>query len=167
MLVRIFSLTFNSALGGFDDEPLRDFMKDKEVISVNDHLFVRNEIPYLTLIIKYFPFRKEVESKAAASEKSQEKRDESWKDSLSESDMGLFNLLRDWRSQRCKKEGVPPYVLFTNKELVAIVKQRPQSSAELMKIEGIGKAKVEKYGEDVLAISKINPGLAAPETKEE
>ncbi|MDB5037556.1 MAG: hypothetical protein JWQ35_1084 [Bacteriovoracaceae bacterium] len=157
MLVKVFSLTFNSLMGGFDDEPLRDFMKDKEIISINDHLFIRNEIPYLTLIVKYFPFRQEVQAKPTVDGKSSDKRDESWKEGLSETDMGLFNLFRDWRSQRCKKEGVPPYVLLTNKEIAEIVKQRPQSLAELLKIAGVGKAKAEKYGEDILSISKINP----------
>jgi superfamily II DNA helicase RecQ len=112
---------------------------------------VRNEIPYLVLIIKYFPTRQELDPKMAP----QGKRDEAWREALTEADMGLFNMLRDWRSQRCKKDGVPPYVLFTNQQLAQIVKVRPQSLAELMKIEGVGKAKGEKYGEDVLKISKV------------
>ncbi len=72
--------------------------------------------------------------------------------------MGLFNLLRDWRSQRSKKEGVPPYILFTNQQLTDIVKKRPQSLAELTQIAGIGKGKADKYGEEILSISKINLG---------
>lgn len=72
--------------------------------------------------------------------------------------MGLFNKLRDWRSQRCKKDGVPPYIIFTNKELSEIVKRRPQSIGELTKIEGIGNGKANKYGEEVLSITKVNIG---------
>ena len=125
-------------------------MRDKEIIAITDHLFVRNEIPYLTLIVKYYPFRKEVQPE---NKSSSNKRDESWKDDLSEADMGVFNLLRDWRSERCKKEGVPPYILFNNKQLAEVVKMRPQSSVDLLKIEGIGKAKAEKYGEDILKIT--------------
>ncbi len=162
MLIKIFSLTFSSASGGFDDEMLRDFIKDKEVISVRDHLFVRNEIPYLTLIVKYFPFRQEIKVQStAANSKAGEKRDESWKELLAESDMALFNLLRDWRSQRCKKEGVPPYVVFTNRQLAEIVKKRPQSLADLTAIEGVGKAKADKYADEVLKISKISPDPVA------
>ena len=69
--------------------------------------------------------------------------------------MGLFNLLRDWRSQRCKKDGVPPYVVFTNRELAEVVKRRPQSIAELTQIDGVGKAKAQKYAEDILAFTKV------------
>jgi len=153
MLVKIISMTFNSAVGGFNDAELREFIKDIEVISITDHLFIRNEIPYLTLIVKYFPIRQEANPKLTP----QGKRDEAWRGELSEADMGLFNLLRDWRSKQSKKEGIPPYVLFTNKELAQIVKQRPQSLTELGKIDGVGKAKIEKYGDAVLLISKIDP----------
>jgi superfamily II DNA helicase RecQ len=156
MLIKILSMTFDSTRGGFNDEELRDFIKDIEIVSIRDYHFVRNEVPYLTMIIKYFPFRPEVDPKMGP----RGRRDEPWREMLTEADMGLFNLLRDWRSQRCKKEGVPPYVLMTNVQLAHIVTQRPQSLVELMKIEGVGKAKADKYGEEILKISKISVASA-------
>ena len=104
MLVKIFSITFSSALGGFDDTELREFLKDKDVISIQDHFFMKNEVPYLTLIIKYFPFRQELDANLAP----QGKRDEAWRETLSESDMGVFNLLREWRAKRSKERGGSP-----------------------------------------------------------
>jgi superfamily II DNA helicase RecQ len=154
MLIKIITLSFDSAYGGFNDLALRDFLKDLEVISVKEYFFIRNEVAYLTLIIKYFPVRQELDNKL--NPKGQ--RDEAWRKMLSEGDMGLFNLLRDWRAKRAKKEGLPPYILFTNVQFAEIVKGRPQSLAELMKIDGIGQAKIDKYGEEILEISKINLG---------
>jgi superfamily II DNA helicase RecQ len=154
MLIRILCLAFNSAAGKFDDTELKEFMKDAEILSMGDYFFTRNEIPYLALIFKYFPTRQELDPKLAP----QGKREEEWRQTLTEADMGLFNLLRNWRSERCKKDGLPPYVIFNNQQLAQIVKARPQSMADLQKIEGVGKAKADKYGEEVLAISKINVG---------
>lgn len=151
MLVKIMTLPFESAAGGFDDSELRSFIKDKDVIAIQDHLFIRNEVPYLTMIVKYFLLRAE-DAVTTKPVQQNAKRQEDWKELLSEADMGLFNMLREWRSKRCQKEGVPPYILFTNKQLAEIVKLRPQAVSELGKIEGIGKAKIEKYGLDVLAI---------------
>ena len=37
MLVRIFTLKFDPVLGDFDGHNLRDFIKDKEVLSIRDH----------------------------------------------------------------------------------------------------------------------------------
>ena len=153
MLLKIFCLTFDSMMGGFNDQEVREFFKEKEIISIRDHLFIRNEVPYLTLIVKYFPHRIEINPHLP---KTFEKRDESWRQSLQESDLGLFNLLRDWRSTRSKKDGLPPYILFTNQQLALITKKRPQSLSELGTIEGIGKAKLEKYGPEVLKITQID-----------
>lgn len=154
MLIKVISLAFDSIYGGFNDQQVRDFLKDKEMISITDFHFVKNDVPYLTFILRYFPHRAEIESKIAPKEKRDQ--DEEWKKLLNEADMGLFNILRDWRSQRCKKEGVPPYIIFTNQQLATIVKKRPQTLSELTQIDGIGKGKAEKYGNEVLAISKVN-----------
>ena len=129
-------------------------MKDKELISARDYLFVKNDVPYLIFVLKYFPHRVEVDPRLS----TKERKEEPWRESLSAHDMGLFNLLRDWRSQRSKKDGVPPYIVFTNQQLSVIVKKRPQSIGELIQIDGIGKGKADKYGEEILAISKINLG---------
>ena len=103
MLVKILSLIFDSAHGNFDDNPIREFLKDKEIVSITDHFFLRNEVPYLTLVVKYFPYRQEINPALAP----QGKRDEAWRESLTESDMGVFNLLREWRAKRSREEGVP------------------------------------------------------------
>jgi superfamily II DNA helicase RecQ len=155
MLIKIVTLPFDSAYGGFNDAALRDFLKDLEVISVRDHFFIRNDIPYLTLVIKYFPIRQELDGRF--NPKGQ--RNEAWRESLSEQDMSVFNLLREWRAKRAKKEGMPPYILFTNAQFAQMVKSRPQSLAELMKIDGVGQAKIDKYGEEILRITKLNFGL--------
>lgn len=63
MLIKIISLTFDSVFGGFKDDEVREFLKDKELLSVRDYLFVKNDIPYLIFVLKYFPHRAEVDSK--------------------------------------------------------------------------------------------------------
>jgi hypothetical protein len=49
----VITLRFNALLDAFDDGPLRDFLKDKEIVSVRDHFFIRNEQPYLAMIVQY------------------------------------------------------------------------------------------------------------------
>jgi superfamily II DNA helicase RecQ len=41
--------------------------------------------------------------------------------------MPLFNQLREWRRERCKRDGVPPYIVCTNKQLAQMAVQRPQT----------------------------------------
>jgi DNA helicase-2/ATP-dependent DNA helicase PcrA len=47
---------------------------------------------------------------------------------------------------------VPAYVVFTDATLTAIAEQRPADTAGLVAIPGIGAAKLDRYGADVLAL---------------
>jgi DNA helicase-2/ATP-dependent DNA helicase PcrA len=59
--------------------------------------------------------------------------------------------LREWRLERAKADEVPPYVVFHDSVLHAIAAARPASLGELAQISGVGPAKLERYGEEVLA----------------
>lgn len=63
-----------------------------------------------------------------------------------------FEALRKWRSQKAKEEGVPPYVIATNTELLAILESNPQNPGELSQVKGFGKAKASKYGREILQL---------------
>ncbi|MBV8480194.1 MAG: ATP-dependent DNA helicase UvrD2, partial [Actinobacteria bacterium] len=60
--------------------------------------------------------------------------------------------LREWRLERAREDGVPPYVVFHDSVLHAIADARPRSLGELSQIAGVGPAKLERYGDDVLAL---------------
>ena len=150
MQVRVFTMPFNFSLGRFDDEEFNNFSKDKELVSVNDYFFHRDEIPYLTLVVKYKHLMPAVE---ISSRSDNNKNDEEWRKLLDDNSMPLFNTLRQWRSERCKKDGVPPYIILNNKQLAEVCQRRPQTKYDLMKVDGVGKAKAEKYGDDILRIT--------------
>ncbi len=71
---------------------------------------------------------------------------------LSEGDETLFQTLREWRREQARSQGVPPYVVFHDRTLVEIAAARPGSLAELAGIGGVGRAKLERYGEAVLGV---------------
>jgi DNA helicase-2/ATP-dependent DNA helicase PcrA len=60
--------------------------------------------------------------------------------------------LRDWRLERARTDNVPPYVVFHDSVLQAIAAARPASLGELAQISGVGPAKLERYGAEVLAL---------------
>lgn len=67
-------------------------------------------------------------------------------------DEDLLAALKSWRSDRAKQLKVPAYVVFTDATLTAIAEQRPPDSSALVAISGIGATKLERFGEDVLAL---------------
>ncbi|MCO4762275.1 MAG: ATP-dependent DNA helicase RecQ [Myxococcales bacterium] len=66
-------------------------------------------------------------------------------------DSALVDELKAWRLARARTEGVPAYVVLTNKALFAVATHLPTTDEELLAIPGIGPAKVARYGADLLA----------------
>ena len=58
----------------------------------------------------------------------------------------LFQALRAKRMELAKAQGVPPYVIFQDKQLVAMVLQQPANLSEFAALSGVGQAKLERYG---------------------
>ena len=63
-----------------------------------------------------------------------------------------FESLRNWRLEIARRTEVPPYVVFHDRTLAEIAERRPASTGALSTIPGVGPAKLERYGESVLAI---------------
>ena len=59
----------------------------------------------------------------------------------------LFDTLRKLRYEISKEESVPAYVIFSDAALRQMEIERPMSDQELLAIDGVGKAKLEKYGD--------------------
>lgn len=74
-----------------------------------------------------------------------------YKTILTPDEFTIFSLLRELRKELSQQEGVPVFALFSNEQLAQIVQRRCASKADLLGIEGIGEAKVEKYSEKLLA----------------
>ncbi|WP_373691935.1 DNA helicase RecQ [Gordonia mangrovi] len=70
---------------------------------------------------------------------------------LADADRGLFEHLRVWRKSEASRRGVPPYVVFNDATLRELATMRPATESQLRSVSGIGDAKLEQYGEDVLA----------------
>jgi ATP-dependent DNA helicase RecQ len=65
---------------------------------------------------------------------------------------GVFERLRAWRGGVAKEQGVPAYVIFHDATLREIAAGHPSSLAELAEVNGVGEAKLAKYGDQVLEV---------------
>ncbi len=70
---------------------------------------------------------------------------------LSGADVALWEILRARRLSLAKEQAVPPYVIFHDATLMAMVQQRPRDRAALAQIPGVGRSKLERYGDIFLA----------------
>jgi DNA helicase-2/ATP-dependent DNA helicase PcrA len=75
-------------------------------------------------------------------------------DCPSSMDHSLYDELFGWRADRAKTEKMPAFVVFTDATLIAIAETRPTDERSLLRIAGIGRVKVDKYGDDVIRICR-------------
>lgn len=64
----------------------------------------------------------------------------------------IYEALKKYRLETAKKENIKAYWVFTNEELNSLIEKMPKTKEELLQIKGFGQKKVEKYGDDILAI---------------
>jgi len=94
-------------------------------------------------------------------------------EALQGNDRAFYEELRAYRLEMAKKEDVSSFIVFYNRTLVDIVLKRPRNLEQLLRINGIGKVKAEKYGEKIIEIvkafcdkEKMNSGQSPSETKQ-
>jgi ATP-dependent DNA helicase UvrD/PcrA len=69
-----------------------------------------------------------------------------------EPDDPLYAVLKKWRLETAKAEERPAYVIFHNSTLAEIVRRAPRTRQELAEVPGVGPAKLERYGDEVLSV---------------
>ena len=69
-----------------------------------------------------------------------------------EPDDPVYDTLKRWRLETAKAEEKPAYVIFHNSTLAEIVRRAPRSREELADVPGVGPAKLDRYGDEVLAV---------------
>jgi ATP-dependent DNA helicase RecQ len=74
------------------------------------------------------------------------------REDLAPGNLALWEALRECRRRLATEQGVPPYVIFHDATLHAMAEQRPESTDALSLISGVGEKKLERYGDEFLAV---------------
>jgi len=75
-----------------------------------------------------------------------------------DADVETLDRLRRWRLETARAASVPAYVVFHDSTLTAIAVARPATMAELLRVSGVGDAKLRKYGGEVLEVLRAPSG---------
>jgi ATP-dependent DNA helicase RecQ len=73
-------------------------------------------------------------------------------EALGPEDLAAFEALRAWRREEARRQAVPPYVIFADRTLADIARERPRTAEALLQVSGVGQAKLQRYGEAVLGV---------------
>lgn len=155
---RLLTLRYSSGVGGFDGTVLEDLQRDREVMACTPHFFEVGGVPHVSLLVGWQEAPIEAGSPGAGDGAPAQSNEASPAGAkrpdptagLCESDRVLFQTVRRWRSDVAREEGMPPYVILTNRELLAVIEHKPDSLTALSNIPGLGAKKVKRHGERLL-----------------
>jgi len=90
-----------------------------------------------------------------------------YREVLEADEFALYDRLRTLRKQSAEAEGLPPFAVFTNEQLADMVRRRVGTLADLGRIDGIGEARLTRYGASFLevlrvGVPRLGPPAAAP-----
>jgi superfamily II DNA helicase RecQ len=155
MQIKMFTV---SAMGSEDGVgEVNRFLRAVRVLSVEKHLVGADPGAFWAICVQYLD-RLGEGNRGGAGDRLRPKVD--YKEILSEADFSVFARLRDLRKAMAEREAVPPYSIFTNEQLASMVTQKAESLAALGQIEGIGAARLEKYG--AFFLEALKTGVSAP-----
>ena len=141
-----------------------EFEKDGEVIRfrklrlTEDGLAVRPITPLALLIsdgiVDVFAGRGAAPARGAKPKAASAKKAGAGPVELSAERETLAARLREWRAAEAKRLKVPAFVVLHDRTLAALAAARPGNLRELLEIDGVGPAKVERFGDAILELLK-------------
>ncbi|MFO8021706.1 MAG: helix-turn-helix domain-containing protein [Perlabentimonas sp.] len=78
----------------------------------------------------------------------------------------FYNRLKDWRNKLAQEQNVPVYRIVTQKSLIEIASELPYHKLQLKKVNGMGKKKVEEFGQEIIRMVtafRAEKGIPIPE----
>ena len=74
----------------------------------------------------------------------------------------LFERMKQLRLMIAREEGMPPYIVFSDKTLIDMCAKHPETEEEMLQVSGVGENKLRKYGkrflDEIAVFVKENPG---------
>lgn len=134
-------------------EELNRFLRSVRVLEIKKEFVNTSTGQYWAFCITYLPMHSSALSNVSTGAERREKID--YKTLLSETEFERFTVLRKIRKQIAEDDAVPPYAVFTDAELAELSKIDELTSIAMQQINGIGKKKVEKYGNEVCRILNV------------
>ena len=142
MNFKVFNIRLTKAFCQEDQARMNAFLDSVEVKLTSANFVTTGSTDYWSAVIFYSP---------KVTRKTQPESISS-KEELSTDEHKIFNALRLWQKDLAQKNDWPSYSICHNSHLMAVAKSKPQSLVELGQVFGFGKARTEKYGEDILAV---------------
>jgi hypothetical protein len=140
----------------FEQEKLEKVLKDVQIVKYQAELVKIEGKYYWTVFVECEKIEKlnKNSEKNNFTENGKEFKDanKNYMEYLTEDEMELYKILKEWRAGEAQLLGYPPYIIASNQLLANIAKTNPKNMEELSQLKGMGKRKIRDYGEEILLI---------------
>ena len=155
-MLKIVTLPFDDKVKEFEQEKLEKVLKDVQIVKYQAELVKIEGKYYWTAFVeceKIDKFNKNSE-KDNFTQNGKEFKDanKNYMEYLTEDEMELYKILKEWRAGEAQLLGYPPYIIASNQLLANIAKTNPKNMEELSQLKGMGRRKIRDYGEEILLI---------------
>jgi len=124
---------------------LNSFLSSHRILQVSDYLAADSRC--LVFVVEYLDG-----AQKTGSSKSVPRVD--YREQLTEAEFAVFSQLRDWRKRVANEESIPVYNIFTNAQLAEVVQKHIIDKTGLETVSGVGKSRIEKYSDRLLAVCR-------------
>jgi putative ATP-dependent DNA helicase len=155
-VLKIVTLPFDDKVKEFEQEKLEKVLKDVQIVKYQAELVKIEGKYYWTAFVECEKLEKinKNSEKNNFTENGKEFKDanKNYMEYLTEDEMELYKILKEWRAGEAQLLGYPPYIIASNQLLANIAKTNPKNMEELSQLKGMGKRKIRDYGEEILLI---------------
>ena len=155
-MLKIVTLPFDDKIEEFKQEKLEKVLKDVQIVKYQAELVKIEGKYYWTAFVeceKADKFNKNSEKDNFTQDVKEFKdANPNYMEYLTEDEMELYKILKEWRAGEAQLLGYPPYIIASNQLLANIAKTNPKNMEELSQLKGMGKRKIRDYGEEILLI---------------
>ncbi len=130
------------------EEDLNAFCSSHRVTFIDKHLVEDGADSFWSVCVSWLDG---AASPSASAADNRNKPAIDYKEVLNPADFSRYLVLRNFRKELAEQQNVPPYALFTNEQLANMIQQRVNSKSALQRIPGVGKSRIEKYGDAFLS----------------
>ena len=141
--------------GAAEEEELNRFFATHRVISVDRQLVDDGPRSVWTVCVSWVPGGAQGDTTGDG-----RKSRVDYRETLNEAEFAVFSKLRDARKALAERDSVPPYAIFTNEQFAEMLRRKVRTLEDLARIEGVGPARVEKYGTMVIELLRTLPEAA-------
>ena len=155
-MLKIVTLPFDDKMEEFEQEKLEKVLKDVQIVNYQAELVKIEGKYYWTAFVECENADK-FNKNSGKDNFSQDVKEfkvanTNYMEYLTEDEMELYKILKEWRAGEAQLLGYPPYIIASNQLLANIAKTNPKNMEELSQLKGMGKRKIRDYGEEILLI---------------